>query len=135
MSEENVELILQGIEAVNCQDAEAFVATANPDIEWEDAVFGSESARVYRGKAELREWFNKVVVEPWESLHCELAEIIETTTDRVVWEGVLTARGRDSGVETQQRFWTVQWFAGGMTTRRRVFFERDEALEAAGFGQ
>jgi ketosteroid isomerase-like protein len=135
MSQENVELLLKAIDAVNRQDAEAFVATASPDIEWEDSIFWSESARIYRGRSELREWFNQVVVEPWESLRCEVAEISEATDERVIWEGILTARGKDTGAETRLHFWTVNWFAGGKVTRRRVFLERAEALEAAGLSE
>jgi ketosteroid isomerase-like protein len=132
MSQENVEVILQAIEAVNQGDVDAFVATASPDIEFEDSAFWSEPARIYRGKAELREWFNQVLLDPWEGLHCEVPEIIEAADDRVIYELVITARGKGSGVETQQRFWSVNWFAEGKTTRRKVFLDREEALEAAG---
>jgi hypothetical protein len=51
MSEENVEIALQQVEAVNRQDADAFVATVSLDVEWEDAVFWSEVSRTYRGRA------------------------------------------------------------------------------------
>jgi ketosteroid isomerase-like protein len=135
MSQENVENVRQGIEAVNRQDVEAFVATASPDIEWEDSAFWSQSPRIYRGESELREWFNEVVVEPWESVHCALMEVIEATDERVAWEGLLTARGKDSGVETRLHFWTVQWFSDGEVTRRQVFLERAEALKAAGLSE
>jgi hypothetical protein len=40
MSQENVEVVLRAIEAANRQDADAFVATATPEIESEDAIFG-----------------------------------------------------------------------------------------------
>jgi hypothetical protein len=45
---------------------------------------------------------------------------------------LLTARGKDSGVDTRQRAWSVQWFAAGEVTRRKVFLDRAEGLEAAG---
>jgi len=44
----------------------------------------------------------------------------------------VTARGKGSGVETQVRGWQVCWFADGMITRRKIFLDRDEALQAAG---
>ena len=132
MSQENVEIILQGREAINRQDADAFVALASPDIEWEDAAFWSESTRIYRGKAELREWFAQVVVEPWESVHFEVEEITEAADDRVLVGGLLTNRGKGSGVETQTRGWNILWITNGKVTRRQVFLDRAEALEAAG---
>jgi ketosteroid isomerase-like protein len=132
MSQENVDVILQEVEAVNRRDADAFVATVSPDVEWEDSIFWSEVARSFRGKAELREWFNQVVNEPWESLHCSVEEITEAGDDRVFLGGLLTARGKDTGVETQQYFWSVAWITDGKVTRRQVFLDRAEALEAAG---
>jgi ketosteroid isomerase-like protein len=132
MSRENVEIILRGVDAANRRDVEAFVADVSPDVEWEDSIFFTEGSRTYRGIAELREWFNQVVIEPWASLRIEIEEITETSDDRVLFGMLLTARGKDSGVDTQQRAWSVQWFAGGKVTRRQVFLDRAEALEAAG---
>ena len=131
MSKENSEIVLQLIEAVNRRDVDAFVALVSPDVEWEDSSFWSEPARIYRGRGELREWFNQIV-EPWESLHFEVEEITEATHDRVFLGTLLTTRGKGSGVETQLRAWGAIWIANGKITRRHVFLDRDEALEAAG---
>jgi ketosteroid isomerase-like protein len=132
MSRENVETVLQGIEAFNRRDLDAFVATLSPDVEWEDSVFWTEPVRIYTGRAELREWFNRVVVEPWEGIHFEVEEITEAADDRVFFGGLLTTRGKGSGVDTQIHGWTVMWITNGKATRRQVFLDRDEALEAAG---
>jgi ketosteroid isomerase-like protein len=107
MPRENVEVVLRQIEAVNRQDANAFVATASPNIEWEDAMFWSEPARIHRGRTELREWFRRAIVEPWEGIHFEVEEINEAADDRVLVGGLLTARGRGSGVMTEE-----PWLAG-----------------------
>jgi ketosteroid isomerase-like protein len=116
MSQENVETVRQGIDAFNRRDVDAFLALVSPDVEWEDSVFWSEPARTYRGKAELREWFNRVVLEPWESLHVEVEEITEAADDRVLVGALLTTRGKGSGVETQIRGWTS---SGSRTARSR----------------
>jgi steroid delta-isomerase-like uncharacterized protein len=134
MSQENVEIAQQQIEAINRRDADAFVALVSPDVEWEDSVFWSESPRVYRGRAELRDWFSKIL-EPWASFHIEVEEITETVDDRVLIGGVLTTRGKGSGVETEVRGWFVLWIANGKITRRKVFLNRNEALEAAGLSE
>jgi ketosteroid isomerase-like protein len=132
---ENAEVVLQEVEAVNRRDADAFVATVSPEVEWEDSMSWSEVARTYRGKAEVREWFKQVVVDPWESLHSGVEEIEEVGDDRVFFGGLLTARSRDTGAETNQRFWSVAWITDGQVTRRKVFLERAEALEAAGLSE
>ena len=135
MSQQNVEIALQQVEAVNQQDADAFVATVSPDVEWHDSAFWSGVSRTYRGRAEVREWFDEVVVEPWERLHCEIKEITEAADDRLFFGGHLTARGKGSGVDTELHFWTVNWIADGKVTQRKVFLERAEALEAAGLSE
>jgi ketosteroid isomerase-like protein len=134
VSQENSEIALQQIEAFNRRDVDAVVARVSADVEWEDPMFRSQGARVYRGRAELREWVNEVL-EPWESLHVAVEEITEATEDRVFLSALLTARGKASGVETKLRGWFVVWFANGTITRRRVFRDRDEALEAAGLSE
>ena len=135
MSEENVEIIRRGIEAFNRGDADAFVAIAQPDVEWEDAVFWSERPKVYRGREELREWFAQVQ-EPWESIHVgAIEEILEAGDDRLVVGYGLTGRGRSSGADTQLHLWQVFWFREGLVAKRRVFRERAEALEAAGLSE
>ena len=131
MSQENVEIVRQAVEAFNREDADEFVALAGPNVEWEDAIFWSGVTRTYRGRQELREWFNQVL-EPWESLHVEVEEITEAANDGVFYCLFLTGRGKGSGVDTELRVWAVNWFADGKVSRRRVFRERDEALEAAG---
>jgi hypothetical protein len=82
MSQEIMEAVLQGIEAFNRRDVDAFVASVSPDVEWEDAVYWSGACPDLQGEAELREWFDQVVVEPWESLHFEVEEITEVFLDR-----------------------------------------------------
>ena len=39
MSQENTEVIRRGVEAINEQDEDAFVALMSEDVEWEDAIF------------------------------------------------------------------------------------------------
>ena len=127
---ELVELLLQEVDAVNRGDADAFAATVSPEVEWEDSLYWSDVPRTYRGRAEVREWFNEAVVEPWETLQCGIEEAQEAD-DRIFFGGLLTARGRD-GVETQLHFWSVTWVTSGKATRREVFRERADALKAAG---
>ena len=136
MPQENVEALLAAVDAVNRQDPDAFVAYASPDIEWEDSVFWSETARTYRGREQLRDWFREVIIEPWGSLQCEVTESTEAVDDRVFYGLLLTATGKGSGAETEiLQVWAVNWYSNGRITRRRVFLHRDEALEAAGLSE
>ena len=134
MSVENVELVRQVVEAINQRDADAFVATVSPDVEWEDAVFWTETPHTFRGRAGVREWLSQIL-EPWESFHVEADEVTDASADRFVVGFDFIARGKESGVQTQLRFWALCWVADGRITRREVFRERAEALEAAGLSE
>ena len=134
MSQENVEIVRQIVEAINRRDADAFVTTVSPDVEWEDAVFWTEGSRTFRGRAGVRDWLNQIL-EPWESFHVEADEVIDVGDDRFVVGFGFTARGKESGVETQLRFWAMCWVADGRITRREVFRARAEAIEAAGLSE
>jgi ketosteroid isomerase-like protein len=131
MSEENRQLVLQLIDALNKRDADAFVAVLSPDVEWEDPMFWSEGAQTYRGRAEVRTWLSRLL-EPWESFHTQAQEIIATDDDRVFVELSLSGRGKASATKTKARVWVVAWVANGLCTKRSVFRDRAEALEAAG---
>jgi ketosteroid isomerase-like protein len=131
MSEENVELIRRITEAIDRRDIDGAVAVANPSVEWEDSMFWTERPRTYRGRAELREWINRVL-EPWETIHVRAEEITETSNGRVLGFLRVTGRGSASGVETELQGWTVLWFENGLITARKIFRDRDDALEAAG---
>jgi ketosteroid isomerase-like protein len=134
MSQENVETALQQVDAFNRRDVDGFVAFASPEVEWEDSMFWTEHVRTYRGRAELREWFDKVL-EPWESIRVMADEASETSDGRVFARLFVTGRGTASGAVIKQDAWTVLWFANGLCTKRRVFRDRDEALEAAGLSE
>jgi ketosteroid isomerase-like protein len=135
MSQENVDLIMRLADASTRQDVEAFLATLSPDVEWEDAVFWSEPMRVYRGRDEVRQWFERALIEPWESFQLEVEEVIPASEDRLVAGGFVAGRGRGSGAEVKVHGWLTFWITDGLISRRRVFLDRAEALEAAGLSE
>ena len=133
MSRDNVEIVREGVDAVNRRDPDAFIACVHPDVVWE---VGDEMTLdlggVYRGRAGVREWFEKSFLDVWEVFDLEVEEVNKAGDDGVFLGVHVTARGRDSGVEVEGRGWQVCWLADGMITRRKLFLDRDDALEAAG---
>src|SRR5688572_14478089 len=113
MSQENVQIALQQIDAFNRRDVEGVVAFASPEVEWEDSMFWTEPVRIYRGRADLREWVEKIL-EPWESIRVRADELADTSDGRVFARLYLTGRGKGSGAVTEQDAWTVLWFANGL---------------------
>ena len=131
MSQENVEIAQENIAAFNRHEIDAFLALLHPDVEWEDSNGFPDLQGVYRGRAGARKWWERFL-DAWESFHAEVEEVTEGTDGRVLLQVVGIARGRASGVETELRTWFVLWIAGGMITKRQIFWSRAEALESAG---
>jgi ketosteroid isomerase-like protein len=133
MSQENVEVILEGVDAINRRDPDAFIACLHPDVVWEESGDVLPGLRgIYHGHSEARDWVAAAFLDVWESFHIRVTEITEATDGRVFLGTLLTARGAGSGVETELPAWSAFWFVGGKVRRRQVFFDRAEALEAAG---
>jgi ketosteroid isomerase-like protein len=133
MPQGNVETVLTAVDAVNRADVEAFVACFHPDVEWE--VSGERFPGfhgTYRGRDGVRRWLQQAL-EPWESVHLDVEEIIEPGDDRLVLGVLMTTRGGQSGVETQLPLWQVFVVADGQVTKRTgPYWTREAALEAAG---
>jgi ketosteroid isomerase-like protein len=88
----------------------------------------------YRGRAELREWIERVL-EPWERIHVRAEDFLQTSDGRVLGFLRVTGRGSASGAETELQGWTVLWFENGLIKARRIFRDRAEALQAAGLSE
>jgi ketosteroid isomerase-like protein len=137
MSNENVELVLQAVDAVNRVDADAFVACFHPDVEWEasDDRFPGFGG-VYRGRAGVRRWLEEAL-DPWESVQIDVEEVTEAGDDQATLGVLMTTRGAGSGLETKLHLWQVFWVTDGKVARRQEgpYWARNEALEAVGLGE
>ena len=134
MSQENVELVRALTDAANRIDIDAIIALLSPDVVWEETTDLPGLSGVYRGKDEVRAWTDEIL-DVFESAHNALDRVTELSGDRVFTENVLTARGKGSGVPTELRYWAVYWVKQGKIARRQVFWNKDEALEAAGLSE
>ncbi len=135
MSQENVELVRALTDAANRIDIDAVIALLSPDVVWEETAALPGLREVYSGRDEVRAWANEIL-ELFESpLHNALDRLTKLSGDRVFTENALTARGKGSGVPTKLRYWAVYWIREGKISRRQIFWNRDEALEAAGLSE
>jgi len=134
MAQANVDVVMRGVVATNRRDPDAFVACLHPDVEWQESGDSFPGlGGIYRGRAEVRAWFEEVFGSLWTSTHTQVEEVIEAGDERVLLGFVRTARGRASGVETNLRGWNVFWLAKGKIARREgPFWDRAAALEAVG---
>lgn len=95
-----------------------------------DVVFvmrpGFPDSGVYNGVAEVAEYMRHLL-EPWERLTIA-AERIDTLGDSVVAAIVQRGAGRESGIDTEFRYWQVWSFRGDRVIRWESVRERDVAF-------
>jgi ketosteroid isomerase-like protein len=134
MSRGNVEIGREMVDAFDRRDVDALVPLVRPDVEWDDTEGWLGIRGVYRGPAGVREWAD-AALEVWERLHAEVEEITEGSGGRVFLGASGTFRGGARGAETEARAWYVLWLVHGKIARWKLFWARDEALEATGLSE
>jgi ketosteroid isomerase-like protein len=129
MSHENVEQVRASVDGWCRGDIEAWLATAHPDVEFRPSGVYLGLEPVYRGHAELREFWD-VFREPWELMQIELCQVRELG-DQVVSLCMFEGHAREGMTVRREVAW-IWRFADGVCVRLDTYGSWDEALEAAG---
>ena len=95
MSQQNVAIVLKGIDAWNRHDAEEWLSYAAPEITWMPAGPAAVEQTVYRGHEEVASGFESVW-ETWEEFQCEEGEVRDLGESMV-------ARCARAGAQTAHR--------------------------------
>ena len=136
MSQENLETIQRVQEAWNAEDLDAWLAEADPEVEWhtalEQALEGSGT--IYRGHDGLRKGWDEYRGESWGGFMNQIQEIRDLG-ESVLVLGRLEVSGRTSGIESSQEFGQLVSFRAGKILRSQDFLTHAEALEAAGLSE
>jgi ketosteroid isomerase-like protein len=139
MSQENVEIVRELLEAFRRRDHERAFDFYADDIEWDATGTGElipDLARVYRGhdgvRAYWRQWLSA-----WSDLQFDVEDIREGDGGEVV--ALITNQrqwGRHSGVATEMPpYGLVFTLHDGKVTRWRAYPDPGSALEAAGLSE
>ena len=132
MSQENVELFWEGVDAMRHGDTEAFVAGASEDVVWIAARSSVEGA--YHGHEGIRR-FLADNAENFEVYEPDFVEVRDLGEHRVLACGSFHIRARGSGVETTFPVAGIATFRDGKLARWEDFRDRRVALEAAGLSE
>ena len=132
MSQENVEIFREVLEAFDRRDRATWLANRDPDCEVIPSAMWPE-ADVVRGREPAWEFYVKVA-EAFERLPVENAELVDAG-DNVLVHWRHDVRGRASGADVEINYWIVITFREKRITRDRWFADREEALEAAGLSE
>ena len=132
MSQENVEALKRGFEAVGRLDGEAMIEMTDPAIVFcprFQVMLGGE-ARVFRGHEGVREAFRDL----YGALEWIKPEVLEVRDlgDQIVALGRLSIRGKGSGAEAESPAGWIVEFKDGKAIRVSEYLDPQEALEAAG---
>ena len=131
MSRDNVEVVRSALLAFNRSDTrwgEHWVE----DCEFVSMTAGQIEGATYRGHDGLRRYAEDRL-DAWEELRFEPDEFIEAG-ERVVVVGLLTGRGRGSGVPVEQRMAGVCELRGGKIARLHAEADVERALATIGPG-
>ena len=130
MSQQNVEALRRGFEALSSGDMERILAFVHPDFETVVPPEFSAEPDIYRGYDGVRRYFASFQ-EAMDEIRFEAEQVFDAG-DSVVVEVRLTARGRETGIPVEQRINQVWWIQDGKATRAQTYSSLAEARDAAG---
>jgi ketosteroid isomerase-like protein len=129
MSEDNIEVVKRGFEALDAGGVEAMIELLDPDFEATVPPDLSVEPDTYRGHDGMRRYF--AAFDGLEDVRFEFVEGVPAG-DKVVVTMMLRAKGTDTGIPVEQlahQVWTIR---NGKATRVEAFARKSDALRAAG---
>jgi ketosteroid isomerase-like protein len=130
VSQENVEIVCGSYEALNRRDFDAWLDFFHADVEVHDLPTVPD-APVIRGRDELRSWI-EAQSEVWtDDSYYELGDFT-TSGDFLIVAVRAHAWGRGSGAPAHFSFFQVIEMRDGKVQRAWAYFDKADALEAAG---
>jgi ketosteroid isomerase-like protein len=129
VSEENVEIAKEVVDAFNRRDVEDFFALTVSDFKWFPAMAGTIEGG-YRGRDGIERYLVDIG-DAWEEYRV-LAEEFRDLGDHVVMLGRIEGRGRGSHAWVDSPTGTIFEFANGKMSRLRTYLDHAEALKAVG---
>jgi ketosteroid isomerase-like protein len=129
MSQENVEIVRQSLEAYGRRDIGALREINHPDLELDWSASRGWQARVFRGFEDALGFMTEYF-EVFDEIVFDTVDFIETG-EFVVVANVARQRGRD-GIEVFARSALVFTVRDGRISRICLYQETEQALEAVG---
>ncbi len=132
MSRENVEIVRRSLTAFSAGGIEGAAEFAHPDIVFEEPPSqpGSKTARGFDDARTTLSAFD----DAWDEHRFDVLEIRDLGGDRVLTFTIEHLRGRD-GIAFSQPCATIYTLDEGKIIRLRPFWDRAEALKAAGVSE
>jgi ketosteroid isomerase-like protein len=130
MSQQNIELSRELVEAVAQKDADGLVELTDPEVEWHSFFAQLGEGGVYRGHEGIRRYMSDLM-DAWEVWRFFEHGVL-AVDDLVLMMGHFEYRGRDSGIETiSPPAGVLVKFRDGRAVFMRSWRDPARALEAA----
>ena len=133
MSEHNVELHRRTMEAFNARDVEAWIALADPQIEFHSA-FAAVGGAVYHGHDGLRRYFRDLDSVWGDETRLETEAFFDLGEYTLVFQ-VLHGRGRQSGAKVAMPVAMVVRWRAGLAVYMKGYTHRGEGLSDLGVSE
>jgi len=134
MSQENVEVVRQMLQAFADGGLAAMAEFWDPDIDWRAAEGALDDAGEMHGPVAVRRY-----IQDWIDTFDDFSVVVEQLRDvgdnRVLGVQRLTGRAKLSGTETDLRYALVSTIRDGKVVRAREYMSLDQALEAVGLSE
>ena len=132
MSQENVKVFLQYVDAWNRGDREAWLGRASPSWEFHTSGLFPGLKPVYRGQEGAAELWD-AMRGPWRTFEVTV-ERVDDLDDSLLALVTFVVEGRD-GLQTNRRWGYIVTFVEGRPDRTDNFTTWEDALEAAGLSE
>jgi ketosteroid isomerase-like protein len=130
MSQENIEIVREAVDAFNARDRDRILGLMDPEIEFR-SVF---ERKTYRGLAEMVQ-FREDLDATLEEFHSEDDRFLDAGEDRVLYLYRVVGRGAGSGVPVSRENAILWHLRNGKLLKGEVYLDQREALEAAGLSE
>ena len=129
MSQQDVDIVKQGFEALERDGLEAMLEYVHPEFEFTTPPELALEPDTYRGHEGLRRYFASFY-DAMDEVRFVPTEFI-AVGDRVVVPVTLIARGKETGIEATQELVQVWSLRHGKAIGIEAFASREQAIEAA----
>jgi ketosteroid isomerase-like protein len=135
MSEENVDLVRKGFEALNRGDRATVARLMAPDVEWHSLAGPILGVGTIRGREAMLKFLWQDLPESIEGFRASEEEFTDLGDNRVLVVARYRGRGRSSNVEVDLRVASIYAIRDRMAVSVRDYESKPEALEAAGLSE
>ena len=133
MSNANVEIVRQSLEAFNSKGVDGLVNFWHPDIDWRAIEGAPDDVGVFAGQEAMWRYFGQWL-EMFDEARNEPEEFIEAG-DQIVVVQHASGIGKRNGVPVDMRYAVVYTVQDGKILRGREYATRTQALKAVGLGE